>query len=103
MLKSRWSTTMLSVLLWAGLAGVVFGQSTNSGDIRGVVSDSTGALVPDVTVTVLNINTGVTKEYSDEPGRCVLTPHRLWLKQLHGHLYQGRIREIRARPDHGRS
>jgi hypothetical protein len=38
-------------------------QSTNSGDIRGTVTDSTGALVPDVTVTVQNVDTGVSKDY----------------------------------------
>ncbi len=37
------------------------GQATNSGDIRGVVTDSTGALIPGVTVTVVNVNTGVVK------------------------------------------
>ncbi len=62
MMKLRWSTTVLAVLLWAGFAGTTFGQSTNSGDIRGVVTDSTGAAVAGVTVTVLNIvNTGVSK------------------------------------------
>ncbi len=38
-----------------------FGQATNSGDIRGTVTDPTGALVPGVTVTVVNVNTGITK------------------------------------------
>src|ERR1700738_3383021 len=52
MMKSRWSTNILAVLLWAGFAGIVLGQSTNSGDIRGVV-----------TVTVENVNTGVSKVY----------------------------------------
>jgi hypothetical protein len=37
------------------------GQATNSGDIRGTVTDATGAVVPDVTVTVTNLDTGVTK------------------------------------------
>jgi hypothetical protein len=36
-------------------------QSTGSGDIRGVVTDSTGALLPDVTVTIVNNDTGVIK------------------------------------------
>ncbi len=40
---------------------VASAQSTNSGDIRGTVTDSTGALLPDVTVTVTNKDTGVTK------------------------------------------
>ena len=38
-----------------------YGQATNSGDLRGIVSDSTGAVVPGVTVTVTNLNTGITK------------------------------------------
>ncbi len=36
-------------------------QAINSGDIRGTVTDSTGALLPDVTVTVTNVATNVTK------------------------------------------
>jgi hypothetical protein len=41
--------------------GIAYAQGTNSGDIRGTVTDSTGALVPDVTVTVVNLDTGITK------------------------------------------
>jgi hypothetical protein len=41
--------------------GIAYGQATNSGDIRGTVTDSTGALVPDVTVTIVNVDTGITK------------------------------------------
>ncbi len=37
------------------------GQATNSGDIRGVVTDSTGAVIPGAIVTVVNVNTGVSK------------------------------------------
>jgi hypothetical protein len=51
------------VLVGVSLAGAVFGQSTNSGDISGIVSDGTGAAVPGATVRVLNIDTGVTKDY----------------------------------------
>lgn len=40
-----------------------FAQSTNSGDIRGTVSDTTGALIPGVKVTVVDVNTGVSKDY----------------------------------------
>ncbi len=43
------------------LPSAAFSQATNSGDIRGVVTDPTGAVIPGVTVTVVNVNTGVTK------------------------------------------
>jgi hypothetical protein len=39
-------------------------QSTNSGDIRGVVTDAQGSLVPGVVVTVLDVNTGVSNSYT---------------------------------------
>src|ERR1700740_2160206 len=45
------------------MMGISYGQSTNSGDIRGSVTDSSGALVPGVTVTVLNVDTGVSKDF----------------------------------------
>jgi Carboxypeptidase regulatory-like domain/TonB dependent receptor len=41
-----------------------FAQSTNSGDIRGSVTDSSGALIPEVKITVLNVETGVAKEFT---------------------------------------
>ena len=38
-----------------------FAQSTNAGDIRGTVTDASGALIPAVSVTVVNVETGVTE------------------------------------------
>src|SRR6185437_8433737 len=51
-----------AVVVVAGLlaASTLRAQNTNSGDIRGVVTDSTGAVVPDATVTVLDNDKGVT-------------------------------------------
>ncbi len=45
----------------SGLTAVGFAQSMNAGDIRGIVTDASGAVLPDVTVTLVNKNTGVTK------------------------------------------
>lgn len=56
----RW---VLPLLLMVG-SGACFGQSTNSGDIRGSVTDSSGALIPGVAVTVVNVDTGVSKTYT---------------------------------------
>ena len=56
----RW---ILPVLLIFG-SGACLAQSTNAGDIRGSVTDASGALIPGVKVTVLNVDTGVSKEYT---------------------------------------
>ena len=55
----RW---VLPILLMFG-SGACLAQSTNSGDIRGTVTDTSGALIPAVKVTVLNVDTGVSKDY----------------------------------------
>lgn len=51
--------TLASLLMC--LAYVCLAQSTNSGDIRGTVTDASGAVVQGATVTVLNVQTGVSK------------------------------------------
>ena len=55
----RWLLPLLTIV------GSVacFAQSTNAGDIRGTVTDPSGALIPGVKVTVTNVNTGVTKTF----------------------------------------
>lgn len=58
-LRMQW---ILPLLLIFG-SRAVLAQSTNSGDIRGTVTDVSGALIPDVTVTVLDVLTGVSKDY----------------------------------------
>ncbi len=58
----RWLKATLIAGLWVAYAGAVFAQSMNAGDIRGIVTDTTGAAVPGVTVSVVNKNTGVAKE-----------------------------------------
>ena len=49
--------------LLLGVAQVGLAQNTNSSDIRGTVSDSSGSVVPGVTVTVKNTDTGVVSTF----------------------------------------
>jgi len=49
----------VSFLLCAGVAA--HAQSSSTGDIRGTVTDPSGAVVPGATVSVMNINTGEEK------------------------------------------
>jgi hypothetical protein len=42
------------------------GQSTNSGDIRGTVTDTSGAVIPGATVTVTDVDKAVTKTFSTD-------------------------------------
>jgi hypothetical protein len=62
-MKAKWLSRVFAIILCVGFAGTAFGQSVNAGDISGIVSDSTGAAVPGATVTVANINTGVSKVF----------------------------------------
>jgi hypothetical protein len=57
----RW---ILRLLLFVFGSGACLAQGTNSGDIRGTVTDPSGASIPGVTVTVLNVDTGVSKDFS---------------------------------------
>jgi hypothetical protein len=59
MMKLRWVLAFL--LVFASVACLA--QSTNSGDIRGSVTDPSGALIPGVTVVVTNVDTGVSKSF----------------------------------------
>jgi hypothetical protein len=62
-MKSGRLALLVGVLLTGSFAAAL-GQSTNAGDISGIVTDTTGAAVPGATVTVLNVDTGVTKDYT---------------------------------------
>ncbi|HEY0787566.1 MAG TPA: TonB-dependent receptor, partial [Thermoanaerobaculia bacterium] len=51
-----------AVLCLIFLAGAVFAQTTTTtGEINGVVTDSSGAVLPGVTVTATNVETGLTR------------------------------------------
>jgi len=62
----RW---ILPLLLISIGSGACWAQNTNSGDIRGIVTDATGALIPGATVTVKDVDKDVTSVYvSDSAG-----------------------------------
>jgi len=46
----------------------LFAQNTNSGDIRGTATDSAGAVIPGVTVTVRDVDKGVVKTFTTNGG-----------------------------------
>ncbi len=52
-----------AICLLLCVAGIGRAQNSNSGDIRGTVTDSSGALMPGVDVTVTNNETGVVNHY----------------------------------------
>jgi hypothetical protein len=56
-----WMLMLCGLVL--GTAGLVHAQNSNSGDIRGTVTDATGAVVPGVSVTVTNDDTGVINNF----------------------------------------
>jgi hypothetical protein len=61
MTKQSWIVMLCGLAL--GLSSLVRAQNSNSGDIRGTVTDSSGAVVPGVEVTVTNNDTGVLNKY----------------------------------------
>jgi len=59
--KMGWILPLLLVIFGSGAC---YAQSINSGDIRGSVTDPSGALLPGVTVTVMNTDTGFSKDFT---------------------------------------
>jgi hypothetical protein len=51
-------------ILWPALAAVA--QNTNSGEIRGVVTDSSGAIIPGATVKVDDVDKGISHIYTTD-------------------------------------
>ena len=59
-MKFKIQPVALAVIACAS-APAMYGQAINSADIRGTATDTSGALLPGVSVTVTNTNTGVVK------------------------------------------
>src|ERR1700760_1656176 len=62
-MRNKFRELLAIAVFGLGITSLAAAQSTNSGDIRGTVTDQTGALVPDATVTVLDNDKGVSKVY----------------------------------------
>ena len=59
-----------AVFAVVSLSGVAFAQTAATGNIEGIVTDTTGAVLPGVTVVVKNMGTNVTRELvTDDAGR----------------------------------
>jgi Carboxypeptidase regulatory-like domain len=59
---SSLSKALIALILSLSAAISGLAQNTNSGDIRGIVTDATGAVMPGTTVTLLNTDTGVLRQ-----------------------------------------
>ncbi len=59
----RW---ILPLLLLVSGSGMCLAQNTNSGDLRGTTTDTTGAVIPGVTVTVTDVDRGVVRTYTTD-------------------------------------
>lgn len=57
---------LLPFFLLIGGSGICFAQNISSGDLRGIVTDPTGAVIPGVTVTAKDIDKNVTTVYTTD-------------------------------------
>lgn len=64
----RFHPYSIALAVIACAPSALYGQAINSADIRGTATDASGALLPDVTVTVTNTNTGVAKTITTNSG-----------------------------------
>src|SRR5215467_13203249 len=70
----RLSVLLGVVTLIALLATAAFGQASYTAQVRGVVKDQSGAMVPQATITITNDGTGIAvTAHSDEHGLYILT------------------------------
>ena len=61
----QWIRASLGLaMLWPALAAIA--QNTNSGEIRGVVTDSAGAVIPGATVKVDDVDKGISHTYTTD-------------------------------------
>src|ERR1700761_2389547 len=62
-----WKYIRASFVIALTLVGVAsFAQNTNSGDIRGTVTDATGAVIPGATVKIDDVDKGISHTYTTD-------------------------------------
>ncbi|MGE5644914.1 MAG: carboxypeptidase regulatory-like domain-containing protein [Acidobacteriota bacterium] len=82
--QGKGTLILLAAFLCFSQVPRLFGQNTNAGEIRGTVTDSSGAVIPGVAVSIRNVSTNVTinlvtnsagiyDALSVQPGEYVLT------------------------------
>src|SRR5882762_11127735 len=73
-LRHRDSTASLILLAPLLVSAAAFGQASYTAQIRGVVTDQSGALVPNATITITNDGTSISvTAHSDDRGQYILT------------------------------
>ena len=94
----QWIRASLGLaMLWPALAAIA--QNTNSGEIRGVVTDSAGAVIPGATVKVDDVDKGISHTYTTDGAG--LYDH--WFDRsgsLPDHRYRTWLPDLCSRPDH---
>ena len=62
----RWILPATLAALCTAAISPAFAQNTNSGDIRGTVTDSSGAVIPGVKITVVDVDKQVTRTFTSD-------------------------------------
>lgn len=65
-MKKLWLAVSLATVFLISNSPSLLAQNTNSGDIRGTVTDPSGAVIPDVTVTVVDVDKNVTRTFTTD-------------------------------------
>ena len=63
-MSGKWCGLLIVFCLLLGGSMIARAQSSSTGDIRGTVTDSTGAVIPGATVLVVNVATGEEKSFT---------------------------------------